>query len=345
LNKQVGFFWSLSWPIECLLLYPALFLLIGYLVSFWKREAQGMAEPKEHLDSWNGLINSLRLPFWVAAIVAFVLVFAVQWGGVYLLGLLQDGAPALVDWILVARLRPNVVSFEGALLVSLFAFLFSGLIYWFYFAGLLLIFAVSEDFSRQANFADLDVDRHNLAVAGAKLRSVIFKCTIIGILAATAIQLNAIYLKSDSETSLAWLAYDSLAGLSFDVKKWALMDQSSISSLTSSILLLLHLALFAVCTAKIRASNRTFGRRGFGGDRSQDNDSHEARGAIRDPLVRQVCILGILCLNFALLGQFVGFTLLLFASLLVAVAGIYWPQKDAELFLRAVKHVQDGNDS
>lgn len=149
LDKQVGFFWSLSWPIECLLLYPASFLLIANLVSFWRRESQAVLSSEVGQGAWNSLIHSMRLPFWVAAIVAFVFIFGVQWGGVYLTGLKQADGPDLVDWILVTRVRPDVVTSSEALSVSLLAFFYSGMIYWFYFIGLLLLFAVTEDFDRR----------------------------------------------------------------------------------------------------------------------------------------------------------------------------------------------------
>ena len=97
LNKQVGFFWSLSWPIECLLLYPASFLVIAHLVSFWKREGWAMTQSDDHWPDWSELVDSLRLPFWIVGFVAFGLVFAVQWGGVYLLGLTQKHPPDLIN--------------------------------------------------------------------------------------------------------------------------------------------------------------------------------------------------------------------------------------------------------
>jgi hypothetical protein len=111
LIKQVGFFWSLSWPVECLLLYPTSFLLIAHLVAFWKRACRATSNDEKQFSNWNELIISLRLPFWIVAFVSFGLVFLVQWSGVYLRGLTQSDRPGLIDWVLVARVRPDVVSF------------------------------------------------------------------------------------------------------------------------------------------------------------------------------------------------------------------------------------------
>ena len=328
LNKQVGFFWSLSWPIECLFLYPTSFLLIAPLVSFWKRESCQMVQSVAQRSAWDAEINSLRLLFWVAAIVAFVFVFAVQWAGVYLLGLTHKDAPDLVDWILVAHLRPDVVSLRGAFLVSLFAFLYSGLIYWFYFTGLLLLFAVSDDYYKRATSTDPKIDGSIIEIAGKKIQRAIFNCTVIGMLVANVIQLNAIYLKSDGETSLSWLANDSLAGLGLHAGNWALLDQSSVSSLTSSILLLLHFALFGVCTAKVRSATRASQAGSLMTERTVGEGRTGRRHILHDPLTRQICILGLLCLNFGLLGQFVGFTLLLFVTVVFAALGICWLEKE-----------------
>ncbi|MEP4627173.1 MAG: hypothetical protein ABJR46_16255 [Tateyamaria sp.] len=327
LDKQVGFFWSLSWSIECLLLYPASFLLIANLVTFWKRESQRAVQSEGEKSTWNDLIDSLRFPFWVAASVAFVLVFIVQWGGVYLVGLMQTGAPELIDWLLVAHVRPDVITMSEALFVSLLAFSYSGLVYCFYFVGLLLLFAVTEDFHRRATSPDPDFETSFLERAGGKLQRCIYFSTVIGIFIAVAIQLNAIYLKSDGETSLSWLANDFAAMLDPDAKSWAFLEQSSVSSLTSSILLLLHLALFGVCTIKVRSGLRACRTRNRRSGRLNAVTSREREPIDHDTLVRQVCILGLLCLTFGSIGKFVGFTVFLFASLLITVASIFWSQR------------------
>ena len=327
LDKQVGFFWSLSWPVECLLLYPASFLLIANLVSFWRRESQAVLSSEVEQGAWNSLIHSMRLPFWVAAIVAFVFIFGVQWGGVYLTGLKQADGPDLVDWILVTRVRPDVVTSSEALSVSLLAFFYSGMIYWFYFIGLLLLFAVTEDFDRKATSSGVSVDDSFFERAGEKLQNCIFHTTVVGIFVATAIQLNALYLKSDGETSLGWLAGDIIAGLDPSAKKWSFLEQSSVSSLTSSILLLLHLALFAVCTTKVRSALRMRQTRILPSERANAAISTNGEHTFPAPLLGQICILGLLCLNFCLLGKFVGFTILLVVSLLMTIACICWSRR------------------
>ena len=327
LDKQVGFFWSLSWSIECLLLYPTSFLLISNLVSFWKRKSQTAVQFEGEKSTWNDLMDSLRFPFWVAASVAFVLVFVVQWGGVYLVGLTHTDAPELIDWLLVAHVRPDVITMSEALFVSLLAFSYSGLVYWFYFVGLLLLFAVTEDFHRRATSPDADFENNFFERTGEKLQRCIYLSTVIGIFVATAIHLNAVYLKSDGETSLSWLANDFATILNPDAKSWALLEQSSVSSLTSSILLLLHLALFGVCTIKVRSGLRACQTRNLPSGRFYAVTSTEREPIKNDPLVRQICILGLLCLTFGSIGQFVGFTALLFASLLITVANIYWSER------------------
>ena len=61
------------------------------------------------------------------------------------------------------------------------------------------------------------------------------------------------------------------------------------------------------------------------------NESSERRRMRHDTPLVQLCILGLLCFNFALLGRFVGFTLLLCASLLIAIVAICRPEKHPEL--------------
>ena len=193
-----------------------------------------------------------------------------------------------------------------------------------------MLFAISDDYSRKAKSLDPNFDCCFVEFVGEKLQRAIFRCTVIGILAATAIQLNAIYLKSDGETSLGWLASDFLAGLGSHTTNWDFLGQSSASSLTSSMLLILHVALYVLCTTKICSAMRAFQSHSIGAERLVREDSTKRWRAFHDPLLRQTCVLGILCLNFSLLGKFVGFTLLLFASLLIAVAGICWSEKGSE---------------
>ena len=214
-----------------------------------------------------------------------------------------------------------------ALFVSLLAFSYSGLVYWFYFVGLLLLFAVTEDFHRRATSPDPDFESSFYERTGEKLQRCIYLSTVIGIFVATAIHLNAVYLKSDGETSLSWLANDFVTILNPDAKRWALLEQSSVSSLTSSILLLLHLALFGVCTIKVRSGLRACHTRNLPSGRFYAVTSTEREPIKNDPLVRQICILGLLCLTFGSIGQFVGFTVLLFASLLITVANICWSER------------------
>ena len=330
LIKQVGFFWSLSWPVECLLLYPSSFLLIANLVAFWKRECRARTHDEEQFSNWNELIFSLRLPFWIVAFVSFGLVFLVQWSGVYLRGLTQSDMPGLIDWVLVAQVRPDVVSFWEALVASLFAFSYSGLIYWFYFTGVLLLFAVCHDFHKRTTASDPALSYGSSEFIGEKLQRGIFRCTVIGILAATAIQLNAIYLKSDGSTSVGWLINDFAGALDWHSADWALLDQSSVSSLTSSILLLFHVALYGICTTKVRSAVRASHMRNLGAERLVGNESGERRRAHHNTSLAQLCVLGVLCFNFALLGRFVGFTLFLCASLLIAILAICWPEKHPE---------------
>ena len=207
------------------------------------------------------------------------------------------------------------------------AFSYSGLVYWFYFVGLLLLFAVTEDFHRRATSPDPDFESSFYERTGEKLQRCIYLSTVIGIFVATAIHLNAVYLKSDGETSLSWLANDFVTILNPDAKRWALLEQSSVSSLTSSILLLLHLALFGVCTIKVRSGLRACHTRNLPSGRFYAVTSTEREPIKNDPLVRQICILGLLCLTFGSIGQFVGFTVLLFASLLITVANICWSER------------------
>lgn len=103
------------------------------------------------------------------------------------------------------------------------------------------------------------------------------------------------------------------------------------------MLLLLHVALYGLCTTKICSAMRALQSQSFGAKGLVREDSTKRWRAFHDPLLKQICVLGLLCLNFSLLGKFVGFTLLLSTSLLTAVASTCWPEKGSELHPRTNK--------
>ena len=134
LNKQVGFFWSVSWNIGEMLAIPIYIIAVSELLSFWKNRGRpsliSVSDRSEKNGEWNQAVDSTSSSHWAILGVCSLLIFFLQWLGVYLLPLLSGRTTiTMVDWILVANHRPEIVSKSEAISISLIAFLYSGVSY------------------------------------------------------------------------------------------------------------------------------------------------------------------------------------------------------------------------
>lgn len=326
LTKQVGFFWSPSWNVGEMIFLPMFLIVVSSVLHFWKEEGRlGLSFGKPKVGdgaAWSRKVESFTASYWAILFISFVLIFLVQWSGVYLLELTQDDANiAMVDWILVAKVRPDVVPIADAIAVSFLAFLYSGIIYWLFFNGLLIIYTLANDFAEicGANRVGLTKDpQHEVFRIGLNIMRGVFSCSIFGCFIAICIKLNATYLISDAESIGGWLIDDALAFFGVGHHDWDWIDQSPSPFFTSFLLLFIVCAVFTASLSHVALA--------------VDRSGLEGSLRLRARVVwwKMIAVIILLTLTYLFIGEFSGFSVLLAASLLVAAGSLIWSMQLSE---------------
>lgn len=330
LEKQVGFLWAPSWTVDRIV-FVALFLFITSEVlhrwkTDWRPSVAVGCEWASH-NEWVRRLNDLSHMFGVILGICALVVFFGQWLGVYWPVLIRGvGGSSMVDWILVAIERPDVVTVPEAIAVSGVANLYSCFVYWAYFSGLLLLFAVAGDFHALAGspVAEPSYDRIlGVFDIGNNLTRAVYCCAMLGILSATSIKLNAAYLISDGQNILAWLLTDMLTVLGGTERRWSFLEQTAWPYITSFFVFFVTVFTYFACLARIQSglakASQHFAR--FHPTKLQR--SRELMRTSRSTWIRLSGAVGLLAVNFLLLGAFNGFSYLLILSVVVAVATVF----------------------
>lgn len=314
LDKQVGFFWAPNWTLLVIVLLPLFLGQVMALLTFWKNAARPKLLPKiteiEVLDGWLGKVRSFAVSHWAIVFICFGGVFALQWCGLHLRALLNgDAGSLMVDWNLIAIIRPETIARQTAIVLSMLAFLFTAFEVFLYLTGLLFLYTLASDFRAiccRPEAQTCEVFQRDARAIGAKLVSGMFRGVVIGLLMIICIKLQTSYLLSDAQNIVVWLAGDvSFAlGISDVLAGW--LGQRAMANFTSFALLFMTVTIFSACLGQFyqvlgptRVSNIAWW-----------------------PMVGVVALLVITCL---LIGQFPGFSILLALSVLIAIYSLLVP--------------------
>ncbi len=332
LNKEVGFFSSPSWTIGEMVFLPVFLIFVAELLTFWKDEGRSPLAEKEagisNDDSWICKVESFSFSYWAIFLVCFLIIFLVQWSGVYLIALMQgQSANGMVDWILVALEHPEIISTPAAIGISMFAFLYSGMIYWFYFIGFLLLYTIANDFNEIYSAPELRSSKSHQYKAhelGTKIMRGVFRCTVLGILLATCIKLNAAYLISDGETIVMWLINDALSAFGLRDDSWGWLNQNPSPFFTSFLLLFITCFVFFACLAQIYwALERSTTLEAADNQRGNWQVESQVRKT-NVSWLKMIIVVVLLAVNYVLIGQFFGFSILLCGNVLLATYSLFW---------------------
>ena len=319
IDKQVGFIWSPGWNIGEPIFLPIYLILSTSLVTAWRDTERSrfiVLGDVERIDSWQSKVVRFTSSFWAIFLICFVLIFIVQWVGVYLMPLLA-GRPdvPMIDWMLVALVRPEVLSTDGAVFASFLGFFYSGIIYWFLFTGSLFLIIISTDFAAITDTKDAKhtpVFNGLVFQNGMKIMEVVFRCTILGIMVALSIKLNAAYLVSDAESITVWIWHDALLLMGYRTDGWSWINGSPSPFFTSFLLLFLLCFVFAVCLSQVRSA--------FDSTNLFDQERRYAQRA----WFRMCVVIGVVSAGYVLIGQFYGFSVILGLSIAVALTSLFW---------------------
>ncbi|WP_312408717.1 RcgA family putative transporter [Rhizobium sp.] len=213
LVKQVGFFWAPNWTILFMVFLPLFFAFLIELLAFWKKEGRlKLVRGITRSDSdkaWSSSVNAFSKSFWAVFLICVLVAGFVQWIGVSLIPLVKGAGNYAIDWGKLPLARPDVISVPATLVFTGLAYLYMSICFYIFFAGLILLYTLVQDLWRTAETAKSNHGQEReLAEAGARVMSGVFRCTLLGITIAICMKAQSAYLASGSRNIVAWLAND-----------------------------------------------------------------------------------------------------------------------------------------
>ena len=321
-DKQVGFFWAPNWTLLELVILPLYLVTVVGLLSYWKAKRGSFASwrTEREFGSWESSVESFSASHWAVTAVCFVIVFLIQWSGIHMRALANgDAGNLMMDWTLLAILRPEIISVSEATVLSMLAFLYTGFICFLFLTGLVLICTLVQDFYElcgDPKCFPVEASKTVVAETGAKLMRHIYHATLLGIWIATCIKLQAMYLLSDGHSILEWLLSDFryLLGLGYEVSNT--LSKRALAHFSSFLLLFSTCFVFVFSFVQItRVLERALPQKDI---RTMMRAQHVSRRMM-------VGTVGLLIANFFLIGVITGYSLLLFAGILITIYSFYKP--------------------
>ncbi|WP_299668517.1 hypothetical protein [uncultured Ruegeria sp.] len=321
-TKQVGFLWAPNWNVVFLVLLPIYFAVLINLLRLWK--AEWRADLVTRLSStsprtnWASRVTAMSYVYWAVFVVTILIASAFNWMETHLIPLLTGNTGSWpVGWGRIAIFQPDLVSVPNAIAFSGLVFLLNAFGSYLFFAGLIILYSLTDDFvDFAAHLAhDKSQELHqNLAEIGSSLMVGIFRCCSLGLMITILMKLQASFLLSDSRDIVGWLTSDIL--VPFGRRDAQLngydLHQNVPGFYYSFFCLLVIFAVFVICTARIRVAVTKLGL-------------PSSKSADRVLVVMMNGILLLLTAAYLLIGVFPGFTILLIAALTLAACFLARP--------------------
>jgi hypothetical protein len=307
-TKQVGFLWSPNWTVLFMVFMPLFFAFAGDLVVFWKNEARTKvlaASGGEGSDAgWGRKVEGSATTYWAVFLICLGFAGLFQWISVRLIPLLQGGGDFAIDWGSVAIGRPETYSVHQAIAFTGFAYLYMCLCFYLFFVGLILLYTLVHDFWEIDHQPPFDYRRPQPDIVEIRLRIMrgIFRCTICGALIAACMKLQSVYLTTNAESILDWLFRDVLSVLSGKDAANDRMRFSTPTQYTSLLIALSSNVVFLYGLVRIGLGSQFIA-----------------------PLGKMVAVVTLTGIAYFLIGAFEGFSILLGASILLAIYGLFDP--------------------
>lgn len=338
LEKQVGLLWSPNWYLDKLVWLPLVVIVVSNVVTFWTESGRAsLVSEQSGLDEGSGWKNRMAgysISFWAIFIVSLFITFLLQWYGSYLRPLLQnDVGKRVVDWLLIAIEKPDVMTISESILISMFAVLIAGVGYWYCFAGLMLLYVVATDFKAVCGtsapyYRGRDI-REALEVAYSIIRGV-YCCVVFTILASTGIRLVAVYLMTDAENIMRWLLNDAFNLFGARNEEWTWFDKTPSASITSFFVMFIPCFVFFHCLYQIHCALRRLIIANLNRPQEASFSPQVRLAKLQSVWFIWSGIIILLVANFWLIGRFSGFSLLLFGSLGIAIYSVVATNRNSQ---------------
>lgn len=315
-SKQVGFLWAPNWTVVFLVLLPAYFAVLINLLRLWKEEWRpGLATSLNTTSTqtcWPSRVAAVSYVYWAVFVVTILIASAFNWAETHLIPLLT-GNPGnwVVDWGRMAIFQPDLISTPSAIVFSGLVFLLNAFGSYLFFAGLIILYTLTDDFVGFAERPDQNGTEEQLrllAKVGGSLSVGIFRCCCLGLMITLLMKLQASFLLSDSKNIVGWLAADFLTPFRGDgdhLNKYG-FHQNAPGFYYSFFCLIAIVGVLVICTARIRISVRNMG--------VPNGETPD-----RTSLTVMNGILLLLTIAYVLIGMFSGFTILLITILALAI--------------------------
>ena len=321
-TKQVGFLWAPNWTVVFLILLPIYFAVLINLLKQWKEEWRPSLITRLSSTSpctgWASRVITMSYVYWAVFVVTVLIASAFNWVETHLIPLLTgDAGNWPVDWGRIAIFQPDLVSVPNAIVFSGFVFLLNAFGSYLFFAGLIVLYTLTDDFvdfSTGLAHDRAEDQRRRLARIGDALIVGVFRCCSLGLTITIFMKLQASFLLSDGRDIVGWLAADLLAPFRSSVPQinGYGFHQNVPGFYYSFFCLLVIFAVFVICTARIRKAVKNLGE--LNGENTE-----------RLPLMAMYGVLLLLTVTYMLIGVFPGFTILLVTALVLAACFLTRP--------------------
>lgn len=309
LVKQVGFLWAANWTLDFMVFLPLFFFFVIELLVFWKsdgrRKLAAQRDQVESDDAWLRNVDASSYTYWSVFLICLLFAGLFQWIGVSLIPLMKGGGNYAMDWGKIALVRPEVISVPETVVFTGLAYLYMCLVFYLFFAGLILLYTVVHDLWRIGDGLKKlpHVDhQQELNEAGLTVMRGVFRCTVLGVLVAIWMKVQSSYLASSGENIVAWLVGD-MSSMFQGRDDVSTGFRYRMPTHYSSLLIVI-----STCFVFLYGSIRL----GVG-------------GRFHAPLWKMSAVVALLVVSYLLIDAFAGFSTLLAISVLVALYGLFDP--------------------
>jgi hypothetical protein len=305
--KQIGFLWAPNWTFLFMVLLPLFFALVTELLVFWKGEGRltlsGHGDKTQSDLDWMRNLKAYSYSYWAIFVICVPFAGVFQWIGVNLIPLLNGGGDYATSWGTLAIIRPEVISVPTAIVFTGLAYLYMCICFYLLFAGLILLHTILHDLwtidgGSKVRLEDSQCEGGEIAL---RVMRGIFRCTLLGVMAAICMKSQSAYLASNGEDFIAWIVNDMSAiidGHGNTRNAFSYRMPTHFSSLLVAI---------SSCVGFLYGSVR-FGRR------------------FHMPLWKMSAVVALLFVSYMLIDAFEGFSILVATAALLATYGLFDPE-------------------
>jgi hypothetical protein len=309
-TKEVGFLWAPNWTFLFMVLLPVFFAVVTEMLAFWKGEGRlrlsGQSGRSQSDDAWRRIVETSSSSYWAVFIICVLFAGVFQWIGVCLVPLLEHNSYYATSWGTLAIIEPDVVSVPVSAAFTALAYLYMCLCFYLFFAGLILLYTIIHDLRRaDAGLKDMpDLENpKELDIIRFRLIRGIFRCTILGMLVALCMKAQSAYLSSNAENILSWLTNDMDSGLiGRDIVGNAFHYRMP-THYSSLLVAVSTIAVFLYALVYLRRAGTRF----------------------HFLLAKMTAVIAFLFASYMVIGEFVGFSIVLAVGALVALYGLVDP--------------------